>query len=279
MDETTCEMTQELVSVIMPTFNEAHYLAESIECVLGQTYAHLELLITDDGSTNREVSEMLRRYAERDARVRIFFLDENRGAGYARNNSIAEARGRYIAFCDSDDRWIPDKLERQVAFMKERGACLSYTSYFLCDADGEVRGVVRAPKRMTFARLKRDNKIGCLTAMYDVKVCGKMYMPTIRKRQDWGLFLLILKEHGVAYGMSEPLAYYRKRRGSMSAKKYTLVKHNALMYMKVLGYSPLKARLYVWLVFMPTYLVKKVCIGLRNLLGRPHPNPLQGEGT
>ena len=122
MDETTCEMTQELVSVIMPTFNEAHYLAESIECVLGQTYAHLELLITDDGSTNGEVREMLQRYAERDARVRIFFLDENRGAGYARNNSIAEARGRYIAFCDSDDRWTPDKLERQVAFMKERGA-------------------------------------------------------------------------------------------------------------------------------------------------------------
>ena len=165
-------MEQDLVSVIMPTFEEANFLEESIECVLGQSYPNLELLITDDCSTNVEVRNLLLCYSERDSRVRVFFLDENRGPGYARNNSIAEARGRYIAFCDSDDRWTSDKLEKQVAFMKERNACLSYTSYYLCNSEGNVYGTVLAHRRMTFSKLKRDNKIGCLTAMYDVSICG-----------------------------------------------------------------------------------------------------------
>lgn len=258
-------MEQDLVSVIMPTFNEAKYMSESIESILGQSYSNLELLITDDCSTNVDVRDLLLRYMERDNRVRVFFLEENKGPGYARNNSITEAKGRYIAFCDSDDRWTLDKLEKQVAFMKENNACLSYTSYYLCNSEGVVCGMVRAPKRMTFSRLKRDNKIGCLTAMYDVSICGKMFMPTIRKRQDWGLFLLILKEWGVAYGMSEPLAYYRKRGDSISAKKFTLIKHNILIYRKVLGFSSVKSCFYVWMVFMPSYFLKKIGIKVCNL--------------
>lgn len=258
-------MEQELVSVIMPTFNEAKFLAESIDCVLGQSYQNLELLITDDCSTNEEVRELLLHYAECDRRVRVFFLNENKGAGCARNNSIAEAKGRFIAFCDSDDQWTQDKLERQVAFMKEHNACLSYTSYYLCNSEGEVYGTVKAPERMTFSKLRCDNKIGCLTAMYDVSICGKMFMPTIRKRQDWGLFLLILREHGVAYGMSEPLAYYRKRRGSISMKKRTLIKYNILVYRRVLGYSKVKSILFFWTVFMPTYFLKCMSAWVRNL--------------
>lgn len=258
-------MEQDLVSVIMPTYNEAHYLAESIECVLGQTYANLELLVTDDCSTNAAVRQVLEHYAKRDSRVRLFFLNENKGAGHARNNSIAQARGRYIAFCDSDDRWSPNKLEQQVTFMHEHKACLTYTSYYLCNSQGEVYGLVKAPGRMTFARLKRDNKIGCLTAMYDTTVCGKVYMPTLRKRQDWGLFLHILQRHGTAYGMKEPLAYYRRREGSISTKKRALIKYNMQVYRKVLGYSKVKATLYLWLVFMPTYFAKKVGVWLRNI--------------
>ena len=258
-------MEQDLVSVIMPTFNEVQYLSESIERVLGQSYLNLELLITDDCSSNVEVRSMLLHYAEKDSRVRIFFLEKNMGPGYARNNSIAEAKGRFIAFCDSDDYWAKDKLEKQVAFMKECNACLSYTSYYMCDSEGMVHGMVRAPKKMTFSRLRRDNKIGCLTAMYDASICGKMFMPTLRKRQDWGLFLLILKKFGVAYGMKEPLAYYRKRKGSISMKKRELIKYNKQVYQKVLGYSKIKATLYFWMVFMPTYFSKKVYMWWTNL--------------
>lgn len=258
-------MEQDLVSVIMPTYNEAHFLPESIECVLCQTYTNLELLITDDCSTNTEIRSLLLSYAARDKRVRVFFHDTNKGTGHARNNSIAEAKGRYIAFCDSDDRWTKDKLEKQVAFMKEYGACLTYTSYYQCDTQGKVYGLVRAPKRITFNQLKRDNKIGCLTAMYDVTICGKIFMPTLRKRQDWGFFLQILKEHRVAYGMREPLAYYRRRSDSISTRKCSLIKYNMQVYKKVLGYSKAKSAIYMWLVFMPTYLLKRTCRGVRNL--------------
>lgn len=258
-------MEQDLVSVIMPTFNEVQYLSESIECILGQTYPHLELLITDDCSANTEVRECLRHYAHLDSRVRVFFLDENKGPGHARNNSIQEAQGRFIAFCDSDDRWTPDKLEKQVTFMKEQHVCLSYTSYYLRNSKGKVYGIAKAPKKITFNMLKRDNKIGCSTAMYDTTICGKRYMPTLRKRQDWGLFLLILQEHGTAYGIQEPLAYYRKHRDSISTQKYTLVKYNIKVYQQVLKYPKAKAILYMWTIFMPTYLLKRLSMWAQNL--------------
>ena len=261
-------MRKGLVSVIMPTFNESRFLAESIECVLGQSYADLELLITDDNSTNAEVHEILHRYAARDSRVKVFFLKENKGPGYARNHSITEAEGQYIAFCDSDDRWTPDKLEKQVAFMQEHKMALSYTSYYLCDQDGEVYGVVNSPARMTYARLKRDNKIGCLTAMYDTAICGKVLMPTIRKRQDWGLFLLLLRDFGAAYGIAEPLAYYRKHRNSVSKKKRPLIKYNAKVYQEVLGHSAVYAYLYLIFIFLPTYLLKRIGLWARNLFFR-----------
>ena len=251
-------MECEMVSVIMPTFNECRFLAESIESVLCQSYSNLELLITDDNSENQQVREMLADYALRDSRLRVFFLEENKGPGNARNNSIQQARGRYIAFCDSDDRWAADKLERQVAFMKKTHACLSYTSYFRCNQSGEVVGVVEAPHELSFNALKRDNKIGCLTAMYDTHICGKRFMPLMRKRQDWALFLLIVKDYGVAYGLDEPLAYYRHRNASVSSKKFSLLKYNAKVYQEVLGYSVVKSYLYVLFVFMPVYVTKRI---------------------
>ena len=110
---------KDLVSVIMPSYNASRYIGASIDSILGQTYRRLELLISDDHSTDPETIELLKHYAEKDKRVRIFLLPENNGPGYARNNSIREARGRYIAFCDSDDRWMPEKLEKQIAYMKK----------------------------------------------------------------------------------------------------------------------------------------------------------------
>lgn len=102
-----------LVSVIMPTYNAGKYLADSISSILDQTYLDLELLITDDGSTDLVTLDILHKIEERDSRVDVIYLDHNHGAGYARNKSIERARGRYIAFCDSDDRWTPDKLENK----------------------------------------------------------------------------------------------------------------------------------------------------------------------
>ena len=253
------KMNENLVSVIMPSFNGAKHLADSIDSILNQTYKDLELLITDDHSDDEETLNILKRYSGQDDRVNVVYLDSNHGPGYARNKSIERAKGRYIAFCDSDDRWAPNKLEKQIAFMNERQCAISHTTYIMCDDNGQEQGIVIAPAVMTFNQLTRDNKIGCLTAIYDTKLLGKKYyMPAIRKRQDWGLFLSILRNCGKAYAIQEPLAYYRNRQNSVSSNKLGLIKYNILIYQKVLGFSKVKSVLYFYGLFVPTHL-KKLC--------------------
>lgn len=249
-------MRPELVSVIMPTFNASRYLAESIESILSQTYTNLELLITDDCSTD-DTRNILKEFSERDKRVKVKYLKENSGPGIARNRSIERAKGRYIAFCDCDDRWMPDKLERQIAHMRKHDCALCSSSYLICDENDKITGVNISPSHVTLGMLKRDNKIGCLTAIYDIKRLGhKFYMPAIRKRQDWALFLNILKECQICFCITEPLAYYRQRVNSVSSNKFSLVKYNVNVYETVFGYTRLRAYLYFFLIFMPTYYAK-----------------------
>lgn len=249
-------MRPELVSVIMPTFNASRYLADSIESILSQTYTNLELLITDDCSTD-DTRNILKEFSERDKRVKVKYLKENSGPGIARNRSIERAKGRYIAFCDCDDRWMPDKLERQIAHMRKHDCALCSSSYLICDENDKITGVNISPSHVTLGMLKRDNKIGCLTAIYDIKRLGhKFYMPAIRKRQDWALFLNILKECQICFCITEPLAYYRQRVNSVSSNKFSLVKYNVNVYETVFGYTRLRAYLYFFLIFMPTYYAK-----------------------
>lgn len=250
-------MSQDLVSVIMPTFNAERYLSASIESILGQTYQNLELLITDDGSIEGETLQLLEDYAKKDPRVKVEYLKGNNGPGVARNKSIERAQGRYIAFCDSDDRWFPEKLEKQIALMEKKGCALSCASYITCDADDKETGIVIAPEKITFKMMKHDNKVGCLTAVYDTKRLGrKYYMPELRKRQDWALFLSILQDSEPAYALTEPMAYYRQRQNSVSSNKFSLIKYNVKVYETVLGFPKWKAYPYFLFVFLPTYNIK-----------------------
>lgn len=250
-------MNQELVSVIMPTYNAGKYLSGSIDSILGQTYRNLELLITDDGSTEPETLRLLKEYSERDPRVKVEYLQENLGSGHSRNNGIKRAEGRYIAFCDCDDRWVADKLERQIAYMEAKDCALCSSSYYICDEEDELTGINLSPEKVTYSMEKRDNKIGCLTAVYDTKRLGhKFFMPHIRKRQDWALFLTILRECDVCLAITEPLAYYRNRRGSISSRKFPLIKYNVRVYHDILGYNWLKSNAYFLFLFLPTYGLK-----------------------
>ena len=252
-----CNLRKDLVSVVMPTHNGDRFLEDSIRSILAQTYANLELLITDDCSDNNTTLEILHRYQELDSRVDVLYLKENKGPGYARNKSIERAKGRYIAFCDSDDIWFADKLERQLAFMREKDGILCCSSYIVCNENDENIGIRITPVRITYKMQERDNKIGCLTAIYDIKKLGeKYYMPTLRKRQDWALFLIILQKCRIAYGIVEPLAYYRDRSHSVSSNKFSLVKYNVAVYHEILKFSWLKSYFYFFFLFLPTYVAK-----------------------
>ncbi|MBO4718245.1 MAG: glycosyltransferase family 2 protein [Prevotella sp.] len=268
-------MSQELVSVIMPTYNSGRFLPGSIDSILAQTYKNLELLITDDGSNDAYTLQLLKEYSEKDARVKVEYLEGNNGPGVARNKSIERAQGRYIAFCDSDDRWLPTKLEKQIALMESKGCSLCCASYILCDTDDKETGLVIPPEVISFTMMKHDNKIGCLTAVYDTKKLGqKFYLPEIRKRQDWVLFLSIIKRSGPAYALTEPLAFYRQRDNSISSKKFSLIKYNIKVYEIILGYPKWKASLYFLFIFIPTYYLKvlKRNIDSRNYLRKKELN-------
>lgn len=253
-----------LVSVIMPTWNSARYVGESIESVLNQSYANLELIITDDASTD-DTPEILREYAKRDSRVHVILNKTNGGAGITRNCSIKAARGQYIAFCDSDDRWDQHKLMQQLTFMREKDVALCFCPYYTCGPDNEYLGYVSAPLRVSLFSMMCDNKIGFLTAIYDTARLGKHFMPSQRKRQDHALLLTLLRTCRFAYSIDKPLAHYRLHPGNMSANKMGLLRFNAKTYNSVFGWPMSACYAFLFTFFIPCYFwkrVKNLCINI-----------------
>ncbi|MEV5509509.1 glycosyltransferase family 2 protein [Streptomyces orinoci] len=227
-----------LVSVVMPVYNSATTLGAAVRSVLTQTHSDLELLVTDDQSSDGSM-DLLREFAEQDERVLPKSAPDRGGAGRARNLAIERARGDYVAFLDSDDLWLPEKLKRQLDFAKAGDAPLTYTSYFKMDAGyaGEAADfvpngrVVPARPCVDYSAMLRRNYIGALTAMYDRTVLGTRLMPEMPKRQDYALWLSILRDGFKARGLAEPLAVYRAHRpGSLSSNKLSLVPYNWALY-------------------------------------------------
>ncbi|MDO8948620.1 MAG: glycosyltransferase family 2 protein [Desulfocapsaceae bacterium] len=230
-----------IVSVITPTHNSAAFLPETIEAILGQTFSDWELIIVDDCSSDASY-EIARDYASRDARIKPVCLEQNGGAAVARNTAIEMAQGRFIAFCDSDDLWMPQKLEKQVEFMAEKDVAMSHTAYTKMREDGtRFKGVVPAKKIVSYHDLLKSCFIGCLTAMYDTKKVGKVFMPLIRKRQDYALWLRILKSGHVSLGLNEPLAIYRVCNNSVSSNKLIAAQYHWRVLREMEGLSLLKA--------------------------------------
>jgi teichuronic acid biosynthesis glycosyltransferase TuaG len=243
-------MGKHTFSIVMPAFNSGRTIRESIASVEAQTYPHWELLIIDDGSSDT-TCQLVEDLAKGDPRIRLLKTGKNEGPARARNRGIAASNGRYICFLDSDDLWLPSKLEKQLAAFQRTNALVCYTSYKKMSADGVVgSGVVRAPTRLTYADLLRSNHIGCLTAAYDTMVCGKVYMPVIDLRQDYALWLRLLKRPGhedysfwlrlfrsrpdegapLAIGIEEPLAIYRLSPHSVSSNKFRAALYQWIIY-------------------------------------------------
>ncbi|MCB1337954.1 MAG: glycosyltransferase family 2 protein [Maritimibacter sp.] len=206
-----------LFSIITPVFNASATLDETLASVRAQTRTDWEHLLIDDASSDNSRA-LLEAAAARDPRLRVIALSRRSGAARARNAGIRAARGRYIAFLDADDLWHPDKLARQKTVL-ETGAGLVFSSYRRIDASGRELGQVRAPALLDFDHALRGNAIGCLTAVYDTAIYGKTYMPDIPRRQDYGLWLDLLRRGGAAVGIEDSLADYRVRPNSLSSNK------------------------------------------------------------
>lgn len=211
------QKAEDLVSIITPCHNSSGFISQAIDSVLAQTYENWEMLIVDDGSTDSTV-HIVEDYLKKDSRIRLIRLGKNCGPAVARNRAIEEARGRYIAFLDSDDIWLPEKLEKQTAFMRENDIDLCYSSYYIIDENGSETGVFITKENATYRDLLKTCYIGNLTAIYDAGRLGKQYMEDVG-HQDYTLWLRILKSGATARGILEPLAKYRIRSKSISANK------------------------------------------------------------
>lgn len=244
-----------LVSIILPSYNLEKYIAETIESVLSQTYTNWELLITDDCSTDETVN-IVKSYCEKDHRIKLFCQERNCGAGAARNNSIMEARGRYIAFLDGDDWWYPEKLQMQIDFIRKYNYEFVFTAFEYADEKLNVTGVSYKPKRISHNQLKIGCNVGTPGVIYDTQRIGKLYMPNIRKRQDWAMWLQISKFSRYAYSINKPLWKYRILPNSLSSNKFNLIQYNIKIYREYLKYSKLKSYLIFYLLFLPNHFMK-----------------------
>lgn len=206
---------EELVSIIMPSYMTGNLIAESIESVISQTYTNWELIIIDDCSTDN-TDTVITKY--RDKRIRYFKNEKNSGAARSRNRALCEAKGKWIAFLDSDDLWMPNKLEKQISFMKENGYHFSYTDYLEIDAWGIKTGVkITGPQKITKTGFYNYCWPGCLTVMYDREFIGLIQIEDIRKNNDYAMWLKVCQK-AECYLLDEVLAEYRRgRSGSVSS--------------------------------------------------------------
>ncbi|MGG7036140.1 MAG: glycosyltransferase family 2 protein [Flavobacterium sp.] len=220
----------DLVSIITPAFNSEKFIAETIRSVQNQTYAHWEMIIADDGSTDNTTA-LVSSFSEKDKRIKLIRLTVNSGTGIARNTALNEAKGKYIAFLDSDDVWKPEKLQKQIDFLYENDLPFTFSFYDCIDETGKpLCKRIEAPLNLTYKQLFFCNYIGNLTAIYDVQKLGKIPVPEIRKRQDWMVWLTILKSIRTAKPIPESLAYYRVRNNSISSSKTSLFQYNFAVY-------------------------------------------------
>ncbi len=236
----------EIVSIITPMFNSERFIELTIKSVQAQTYQYWELLLIDDGSRDGSIN-IVTTLLDKDDRIHLFRMQENQGPAKARNKGIKMACGRYIAFLDSDDLWLPEKLEQQLQFMHDNHSPLSFSSYQKIDEYGNLMSQISISKtKLSYTDLLKTNYIGCLTAMMDTKILGgKMYMPLIKKRHDHGLWLSILNKGYTAFGINQSLAQYRCRQHSISHNKINIIYYQWKLYREVEGLDFIRTLYYM----------------------------------
>ncbi len=217
-----------LVSIITPSYNSSRFIEECVGSVLSQTYDNWEMLIVDDYSADNSL-QILKKY--NDKRIQLIELDKNVGAAESRNVAIRKAKGKYIAFLDSDDLWEPQKLEKQISFMETEDIAFSFSTYQpMSDDESKLYSIIHAPKIVTYSSYLKKTIIGCLTVIIDREKTGSFEMPNIRSSHDMALWLLIMRRGFDAYGLDENLARYRIVSTSNTANKWRAAKDVWMVY-------------------------------------------------
>ena len=254
------------VSVIVPVFNNIDTLSATLDSILQQDYRPIQIIIVDDCSDDASYA-FAKAYSQQNEQLHISFITQqnhnNMGAGVTRNKALELATGRYIAFLDADDLWKPNKLSVQINSLKFSDRKVCYAAYEIFEKNPlEPIAIQNVFPELTYEKLHRANYLGNLTGIYDAHAIGTISISTMRKRQDWAMWLDVLKKAGPAIGIQEPLASYRLGDG-LSASKLDLIKYNYAVYRHHLGYNILKSCWHMGFFFGEQFFVKR---GLKSKL-------------
>lgn len=214
----------ELVSVITPIYNSEKYITATIDSILAQTYSQIEIVLVDDCSTDRS-QELINEYVTKHNNIRYYKLEDNSGAAVARNKAIDIAKGRYIAFLDSDDIWYPKKIEKQLALMKDNNIAICYTAIEMIDEEDKlIKGKRDVLEKINYHFLLKNTMIATSTVLIDRNIIGDFRMPLLRSGQDYATWLSLMRNGTHAYGINEVLVKYRKGSNSLSSNKIKNIK-------------------------------------------------------
>lgn len=233
-----------MVSIVMPAYNAAGTIRKSIESIKAQTVKEWELIVIDDGS-NDDTAAILSELASSDSRICFLQNEKNSGASFTRNRAVSLAKGEWIAFLDSDDQWLPEKLEKQLSLAaKHPDMVICYTaSSFIDDNGKQFSYVMEAVERMTYKMLLRKNLLSCSSVMIRSSVMKNIKMPSDKMHEDYYVWLRVVKECGVAYGINEPLLIYRLCSNSKSSNRIKSAKMLFNAY-RAVGYNPIVSTFY-----------------------------------
>jgi len=221
------------VSIVTPSYNSQRFIKDTIDSVFAQTYENWEMIIVDDNSKDNSV-EYIKELIKNNSKIKLISLEKNVGAAEARNIALDEAQGRYVAFLDSDDIWLEDKLQEQLSFMTKNEYAFTFTSYMTFSEDGQTEfKTIKAPMELDYIAYCKNTMIGCLTVMIDRDKVGSFQMPLIKSSHDMALWLLIMRRGFKAYGLDKVLAKYRVVSTSNTSKKYKAIQDVWKVYREI----------------------------------------------
>lgn len=249
-------MNNNLVSIITANYNCEKFIEQTIDSVINQTFKNWELIIIDDFSSDNSI-RIINNYLKKDNRIKLIKNLKNEGPAISRNKGIKIAKGKFIAFLDSDDLWHKNKLYDQLNFMDKNNYFFTYTHYNQIDEKNNfIKTISKLPPRVNYDQLIYSNPIGCLTVIINIEKLGKRYMENILKRQDYSLWLQYLKTIEFAYCFEENLGFYRIRKNSISSNKLKLLYYHYFIYFKIEKNNILRS-IYYTLVYTLNNLKKK----------------------
>lgn len=241
--------TDSLVSIIMPAYNCSDFVGITLDSIIAQTYQNWEVIVVDDCSTDN-TAEVVKDYMKRESRIKFHKLDKNSGAAIARNKAIDMANGKYMAFLDSDDVWVAEKLQKQISFMKNNDYNFTCTSYTKIDEQGNyLNKTIKAKNKSAYNDLLKTCP-GNSTVIYDAEKLGKYKIPNIKKRNDYVMWLQVIKKEKYLYGLDEPLGSHRIRGGAISSNKPSLLGFHWKVYREIEHLSLIKSSylIFYWVI-------------------------------